>query len=704
MKNVSLGLVIASLCSFVPARAISLDDIQSWTGLGINRAALVVEWSSPESLTNSSVPVPVTDKTMAWGYRFNGASSGTQMLEAIIASDPRLYVVADVSFGIFVEGIGYNFKNNGNIGITDGTITNAIAHGLLTNATVNMDAARPINAGDLYWGGYFGPNWETWNELGGQGGLLASPNRGTNSFWTADDPNAPYAGVHGQWQLAEAGLDSLSLTNGSWIGFSVTAGEYEPELSAPYNVHKHAPPSPDGTYMAYVPDTNDFAIQIVSTNSIYATAPYNDPIAILGFPASRFLDYFGDKTLHRSKIIEPPYWTAPDGANVLAEINKGGQATVKLGRKIYDDPNNPYGVDLIVFGNSFFGGSGLAGDGSDLDSLLLGSGIFGHPTMVSVSQDGTNWYAFTNTSTLFPDNAYRWDEINHSWTDEPLNPTRPINPAIYGMDFGGQPAANLSAEFNGSAGGSGYDLKESGFPWIQFVRIEPGAESYTVIDAIAGVNPAVAGDSLSITPGNLASGVTTLRFQKPSDPGQNLISIQFSSLNGIAKLNTFGLSDLSSFPPVSGNLSCAFELSWKSLLGNGEVEFVADLSLRVGDSYSGDGSDLRVSQYNGTNWVSKPFTFSPGTLQVSVRRLTNFSAFAVTQIASPRLSVQTVANGLSFQFAPLSGYTNIFERSSDLIHWSVVQTFNPPSPASVILQDPNPPADNAFYRLRLNAP
>ena len=59
-----------------------------------------------------------------------------------------------------------------------------------------------------------------------------------------------------------------------------------------------------------------------------------------------------------------------------------------MGRKVYDDPNNPYGLDFIVFGNSFFVGHGdTIGDGTDLDNYFFGTGIYGHPTTVSVSQD-----------------------------------------------------------------------------------------------------------------------------------------------------------------------------------------------------------------------------------------------------------------------------------------------------------------------------
>jgi hypothetical protein len=252
MKKMFVALALAGLFLITKSAAVSLDDIRFWTGSGTNRAALVVEWSTPESFTNSTVPAPVTDRTFVWGYRFNGTASGSQMIKAIAAADQRLYVVASVSFGLFVEGIGYNLDGNGNIGITDGSNTNFFTNGLLTNATVDVDAASPLNTNDLYWSGYFGANWEVWNDLGDVGGLLIAPDRGTDPYWTPTDTTFFSAGYHGQWDYAQAGLDSLTLTNGSWIGFSVAAGEFEFDGDSPYSAHKHAPALPDVSFAGTV--------------------------------------------------------------------------------------------------------------------------------------------------------------------------------------------------------------------------------------------------------------------------------------------------------------------------------------------------------------------------------------------------------------------------------------------------------------------
>lgn len=253
MKTLSVVLALASSLVVYKTSAVSFDDIQFWVGEGTNRAALVIEWTTPESMTNSTVPAPIADKSLVWGYRFNGTNIfATQMVQAIAAADPRFYVVDFTDWGpTFIVGLGYNLTGGVALGLTDGVVTNYFIDNFLTNYSVDIDAAAPLNTNDLYWGGLNGPSWEFWTEAGAAGGFTNCPDRGTNAYWTPTDPSY-YVGSHGQWDLAQYGLDSTPITDGSWIGFSVTAGEYEGDTNAVYNTHKHAPKLPDPTITALV--------------------------------------------------------------------------------------------------------------------------------------------------------------------------------------------------------------------------------------------------------------------------------------------------------------------------------------------------------------------------------------------------------------------------------------------------------------------
>jgi hypothetical protein len=255
MKRVSSWLALAGLVCISKSFAVTLDDIQFWTGSGTNRAAMVIEWSTPESFGISTVPAPIADKSLVWGYRFNGAATAAEMFLSIAAADPRFYAVGSVhpQWGLGITALGYHLGGNGVSGLTDGTVTNYFSSGLQTNLTVYMDMAAPLNPGDLFWGGWEGPNWETWRDLGGNGGFSSMPDRGANQYWTPTDIAYFSAGYHGQWEFTY-GLSSLPLTNGSWIGFTISAGPYDWDNSpsAPYNAHKHAPALPDPAITALV--------------------------------------------------------------------------------------------------------------------------------------------------------------------------------------------------------------------------------------------------------------------------------------------------------------------------------------------------------------------------------------------------------------------------------------------------------------------
>ena len=46
---------------------------------------------------------------------------------------------------------------------------------------------------------------------------------------------------------------------------------------------------------------------------------------------------------------------------MITKINVGGQITVNMGRKIYHNPNNPYGIDLLFMAIRFIPASGYTG-------------------------------------------------------------------------------------------------------------------------------------------------------------------------------------------------------------------------------------------------------------------------------------------------------------------------------------------------------
>ncbi|MBI9092616.1 MAG: VPLPA-CTERM sorting domain-containing protein [Desulfobacterium sp.] len=176
-------------------------------------------------------------------------------------------------------------------------------------------------------------------------------------------------------------------------------------------------------------------------------------------------------------------------------MNSGDWAVVKFDHKIMDDAANPYGQDLLVFGNAFFPGSGFVADNTNHDEYTLNGGIFSEGVTVSVSQNGTDWYKYENGPTgdgLYPTNPWVWNSelfktTGNGWTDKQNDFTKPVDPSVTADDFKGLTSAQAMALYNGSAGGTGFDLAESGFEWIQYVKVEgAGGE----VDAFADVSAA----------------------------------------------------------------------------------------------------------------------------------------------------------------------------------------------------------------------
>jgi hypothetical protein len=166
----------------------------------------------------------------------------------------------------------------------------------------------------------------------------------------------------------------------------------------------------------------------------------------------------------------------------------------------------------------------------------------------------------------------------------------------------------------------------------------------------------------------------------------------------MAKVSTVALSDFSSFTSVPGSVSSAFQITVAPLSGTTPVALVANVALSAGDNYNGNGSDLRVLQWNGAGWTTQAFTFDAASNQVKVAGLTNLSAFVISRL-SPPLTIQAGVNGFNFQFTPFANVSYTLQRSTDLVIWTPVITNTPASEQPVTLQDASPPDGQAFYRL-----
>jgi len=168
----------------------------------------------------------------------------------------------------------------------------------------------------------------------------------------------------------------------------------------------------------------------------------------------------------------------------IVSIGLGGSLVVRFDHDVDDHPRNPFGIDLIVFGNAFFtdaGGGSVAGLASEGGAI-------------SVSADGVRWVRVPGVEAdgLFPTLGYL--DAGPFATQPGLVESdflRPVDPSIAPGDLVGLDHAALVELYDGSGGGTGIDIGALGLASVRFVRIDgPSAAGMSPeIDAFADVAP-----------------------------------------------------------------------------------------------------------------------------------------------------------------------------------------------------------------------
>jgi len=167
-----------------------------------------------------------------------------------------------------------------------------------------------------------------------------------------------------------------------------------------------------------------------------------------------------------------PY-APPFSTSQIVSIGAGGFLSLQLNTPISDDPNHLFGIDFLLFGNSFF----VVTNGSGANGITSGS-VFSSSvsTRVEVSRDGSIWYTLDaalapTVGTYFP-------------TDGTGNPFLAVNPALAAGDFAGRNLSGIRSLYAGSAGGGGYDLSWARDGDGNPVELE--SVSYVRIDVLSG--------------------------------------------------------------------------------------------------------------------------------------------------------------------------------------------------------------------------
>jgi hypothetical protein len=129
-------------------------------------------------------------------------------------------------------------------------------------------------------------------------------------------------------------------------------------------------------------------------------------------------------------------------------VGADGSLTLHLATPVTDS-THPYGIDFIIFGNSFFTITNGNFSGGGITSGVLGGNNTGS-TRVEVSADGLNWYGLSLSLVPIVDAAFP--------TDGSGNPLIAVNPPLGEAHFAGLGLSGIRSRHNGSAGGTGFDL------------------------------------------------------------------------------------------------------------------------------------------------------------------------------------------------------------------------------------------------------
>lgn len=212
-----------------------------------------------------------------------------------------------------------------------------------------------------------------------------------------------------------------------------------------------------------------------------ATSPiagFDDPLSVLGSP-TRFTapdDPFGG-------AVTP--FNAPFGAGETLTLTEGASITLGFDQTVFDNPDNPFGIDLLVFGNSFLG--------IDFTTFLATGQVFSEGGVIELSENGSDWFEVVGVDAdgWFPTLGYQ--DVTEPFPASPgsvfTDFNTPVDPTL---DVTGMTTAEIAEAYGGSGGGAGIDIGSVGLSAVNFIRISNpvGSGVTPEIDAVAIVVPA----------------------------------------------------------------------------------------------------------------------------------------------------------------------------------------------------------------------
>lgn len=264
-----------------------------------------------------------------------------------------------------------------------------------------------------------------------------------------------------------------------------------------------------------------WASMVISYDPGTNPAPgYSDPMTALGRP-ERFT---GEGVFPGAVTPFNPAWRTDE----LVSIGEGGHLTVMFDKPVRNSKGNPFGIDLLIFGNTGY-----------IDSAFpsgVSGGVFGSGGgEVEVSEDGVNWFKVpgAQADSEFPTLGYL-DLTGPYQTTKGSVPSdfrKPVDPAFAA---GGKTFAEIVAAYDGSGGGSGIDIEATGLRAISYVRVSSplGSGVAAEIDAFSDVRAVPTPGVLGLLGLGSVAVLRRVRYPQPTSQRLGRLSVRTNQVGG----------------------------------------------------------------------------------------------------------------------------------------------------------------------------
>ena len=424
----------------------SFNDIHFWVGEGTNRCAVALDFG---------------DESLAWGYKWNGSCTNLlEVMSRIVDQDHRLVMGCQGMTSAYADlyFFGYDKDDGAASWDKDTGLTSS------TNALWGLEDRA-----------YYSQWWVLYGPMNGS----AFPTMQQYSSWYA--------------------VNSIVPVDGDWFVFAI---------GNPNDANWNESPAVLQTPTAA---ESPYGWRVVNSNVSTDDDKYDDVENVLGRPTAYMVGQWGGPV--------SPYNAAWKEGELLTLEGEDDYVVIEFDHDVVDDPNNPFGLDFIVFGNAFGVGTTDAYYSQDMGPASISFTGSGTPeeAYVEVSQDGQTWYAFEDGpfgDDFAPTLGFVYDDVTpdtalysgNRWWGKMADACYPVDPSLSWASLQGVSLAEVAKRYNGSAGGTGFDIGKLNLPtnaqgrkWFRYVRIS-GMESEVAnekgdfctlpeVDAVADVAP-----------------------------------------------------------------------------------------------------------------------------------------------------------------------------------------------------------------------